>query len=412
MRDARRASRFRWALLFGLLGILFLAAKAYGQSPPLPPAQSAPLTGIVFAGGPGQGLTVSTTDDRFAMTVRARAQVRDTLLATPDLTNEINVKTLRLYVHGHVLSPHLRYFIQMAFGGNDYEAGSATPLFDAWVEYTRFRDINIRVGQFFVPFDRGRTIREFALQFVDRPLIISELSLDRDVGIMLYSTNFLGLHDVLSYNLGIFGGEGRNHFGGSALGFLYVGRLALRPFGAFDDDLEGDLTRLRRVRWMIGIAGAYNQNASRQRSTTGNNLTLGTFDYVYAEADTVFKFAGLSLFGEVIYRQGRTDYNDGMTGGKPAREWSRSAWGYLVQAGVMLIAKLEVTARYAQTFALGDTDPALLTQLQTQGNELGGGINVYLNGHLFKLQADYFYLYGDSIDNGRHQVRLQLDASF
>jgi hypothetical protein len=42
---------------------------------------------------------------------------------------------------------------------------------------------------------------------------------------------------------------------------------------------------------------------------------------------------------------------------------------------------------------------------------VGSGLNLYLNGHALKLQADYFFLFG-SAGEARHLTRLQLDASF
>lgn len=83
---------------------------------------------IAVSGGPGKGFTVATTDDRFAATVRARAQIREPLTAAPALTNELNVKTLRLYLQGHVLSPQLKYLVQLALDyvylyGNDIAHG-------------------------------------------------------------------------------------------------------------------------------------------------------------------------------------------------------------------------------------------------------------------------------------------------
>lgn len=334
------------------------------------------------------------------------------MTASGSPTNELNVKTLRLYLSGHVMTRDLRYWVQLALGGNDFDAGSSSPIFDFWVEYVRLRDLNIRVGQFFVPFDRARTIREFALQLVDRPQVVSELSLDRDVGIMLSSSDLFGSRGILGYQLGVFGGKGRNRFGGGVLGFLYVLRISVRPFGPFDDDQEGDLQRLHRPRLMLGVGGAYNQSSDRQRSTTGNILTLGTPDYGHLAADLVFKYAGFSLLGEVLYRQARSDFYDGTKDGKMVREWSRSAWGYLVQAGMMLTRMVELTARWESLSALGDTDPTLLALVQTQGHQLGSGLNLYLNGHLFKVQGDYFYQFGDDIGKGKHVVRLQLDATF
>jgi phosphate-selective porin OprO and OprP len=49
---------------------------------------------------------------------------------------------------------------------------------------------------------------------------------------------------------------------------------------------------------------------------------------------------------------------------------------------------------------------------RTQGKQLGGGVNLYLNGHAFKVQGDYFYIFGSSGAEPRHLARLQLDASF
>ncbi len=142
---------------------------------------------------------VKTADDRLSFGVRARAQLRSTFVHVGDSdTSETQVRTIRLILGGHVLSPDIRYTVQLAFGGNDFETGNSSPIFDAYVDYTRFRDLNIRVGQFFVPFDRARSVREFALQFVDRQIAVRELNLDRDVGVMLSSSNLFGLQELLS----------------------------------------------------------------------------------------------------------------------------------------------------------------------------------------------------------------------
>lgn len=372
---------------------------------------------VSFSAAPGKGLTLTLGDDRFSLSLRSRAQIRDTVVAQRGrpTTNEINVKTARVWLQGHVLTRHLTYGVQLAFGSADFEPGSSSPIFDAFVDYGRLRDLNIRVGQFFVPFDRARTIREFGLQLVDRPQVVSELSLDRDVGVALSSSDLGGFHGIFGYHLGFFGGEGRNRVGGTGAGFLYTARFVIRPFGAFDDELEGDLTRARRPRMAIGVGGAYNQSTNRQRSTTGTTLTQGTLDYGHAEADLVFKLAGFSLLAEFLYRKARQGSLVGMVNGAEVREWSRSAYGWLVQAGFMVHAKVELAARYDELRPIvGDsgTDPALLALVKATGKELGAGLNVYLNGHAFKLQLDYQYQFGESLSGGRHSPRVQLDASF
>ena len=93
-------------------------------------------------------------------------------------------------------------------------------------------------------------------------------------------------------------------------------------------------------------------------------------------------------------------------------EYSRSTAGYVFQAGMMLVSRLELVARWEQSFALGMTDPTLVAQLRTQGSQLGAGLNWYQDGHGFKVQADYHYIFGDAVAQGRHQARVQVQLSF
>lgn len=223
-----------------------------------PRSEADDSAGAVASIAPGRGITVRARDDSASMTLRARMQLRDTVAMNGDTTNELGVKTARLVAHGHLLSTDLRYYLQLAFGPGDFEAGSSSPIYDAYLEWALHRDLQIRAGQYFVPFDRARTIREFALQFVDRPQLVSEFNLDRDVGLTLMSPDLFGLGGRLGYAVGVFAGAGKNRLGGEPAGFLFVARLSYRPFGAFDDDSEGDLERLPRPRLAVGLAGAYN----------------------------------------------------------------------------------------------------------------------------------------------------------
>lgn len=396
------SSRLRTAgpPLAALLALCPLTAAAQEQdSTPAPEVSAAP----------GHGLTVRSTDGRFSMNVRARIQVRETLGFSGDSsTSDFQIRTARLFFQGHVLSPDVRYLVQLGLTAADYESASPSPLYDAFIEYVGWRDAQLRVGQFFVPFDRARTIREFSLQLVDRQQAVSELGLARDVGIALASSDLGGHGGRWTYALGMFSGAGRNRTGHEPLGFLYSARLGWRPFGEFDDDSEGDLERLPRARLALGVAGAYNHRATRARSTLGSNLTLGTVDFTHAAADLVFKHSGLSLLAEALYRRASPGFREG-----PAtREWASSGWGYLVQVGLMLTSHLEVAARWDELLALEDTAPALTQLVQQQGRETGAGLNYYLNGHLFKFQADYTLRFGQGTTPPLHLVRLQLDATF
>ncbi|WP_437332831.1 porin [Sorangium sp. So ce394] len=368
---------------------------------------------VKVTAAPGKGFTVRTADDTFSSTIRARVQVRETFTHTAeDDTHEINVRTVRLTTSGHFISPDLKYNVQLAFGGNDFEKDSPSPIFDAFVEHTGIRDLNVRVGQFLAPFNRARTLREVSIQQTDRPIAVREFNLDRDVGLMLSSPDLFGLGGRLQYNLFLGGGEGRNRFGAQEHGPLAVARLAVRPFGAFDDDQDGDLSREAKPRLAVGVTGAYNHQTNRQHSTFGTTLSLGAADYLHGAADLIFKYAGFSLAAEAVVRHAERDSFEGEVDGAVVREWTRSGYGYFAQAGYLLTDHVEVAARWDQIFAERGTDPKLVDLVDAQGKQVGGGLNVYLNGYALKLQGDYFYIFGKDASEGRHVARLQLDASF
>ncbi|HLL54745.1 MAG TPA: porin [Myxococcaceae bacterium] len=401
-----------------ILSIPAVAPAAEPATPPPapgaltpPPAKDAPVA-VTLTAVPGKGLIATSEDGRLSVGLRARMQLRNTFTHSDDTdTNELQVRTLRLSVFGNVLAPEIRYTIQLAFGGGDFDSANPSPIFDAFLDFTHHRDLNVRVGQFFVPFDRARTIREFALQMVDRQIVVRELTLDRDVGVMLSSSDLFGFNELFGYHVFVGGGDGRNRFGALKPGAILVGRFVVRPFGNFDEDQEGDLSREQRPRLAIGLAGAWNQNTSRQNSTYGATFALGTTDYLNAALDVVFKYAGFSLLAEGLWRRASEDVLTGMVNGAPATEYTRSGYGYFVQAGMMVHENVEVTARWDQLFTRGGTDPTFAQLADTQGRQLGAGANLYLNGHAFKVQADYFYVFGTE-GTPRHLARLQLDASF
>ena len=364
---------------------------------------------------PGKGFTLQREDKTASINVKGRTQLRATFAqeGEADATDEVQVRTVRLTTQGYVWRPEVRFLTQFAFGGNDFEKDNASPVFDAWVEYGGWRDAQVRVGQFFVPFDRARTTREFALQFVERAATLRDLTLDRDVGVMLWSSDLFGLDQWLGYNLFLGGGEGRHRFGPQELGPLVVGRVTLRPFGGFEEEQEGDLARSPTPKLALALAGGYNHQTNRLQSTYGPTFTAGRVDYTHAAADLQLRWRGLSVLAEVLYKGASDELLVAEVEGSRVEEATRAGWGWLAQAGYMLTQELELVGRAERSYAAQGTDPKLVEQAQTQGQQLGGGLNLYLNGHALKVQTDYFYTFGPSAASlDRHAVRLQVDASF
>lgn len=386
-----------------------LSATSHAAEPP------------TVAAAPGKGVTITSADDSFSLQLRSRFQLREVVTAkapgddgSRDLTAQTQVSTLRLWFSGHVLDPDTRYMIQLALAPNDFRDGTISPIFDAYFDLVGNPNASVRVGQMFVPFDRARTIREFALQMATRPRPVSELTLDRDVGVYLYSNHLGGDDSPLAYRLGVFGGGGPNVLTGKEPGGLAVARVELAPFGYFDDvDQEGDLDRREEPALSLGVGAAYNLNTNRARSTT--STTFGaTTDYLHGAADLVFKLRGFALTVEGLYRDASADVvRSEDDDGNPVVEATRSGWGALVQPSFMLTKKLEASARYSRMGAFEGTDPELVDELAAKENEVAGGLSYYLNGHRFKIQSTWVGTFGEEgFGAAEHAGYLQVDATF
>ncbi len=374
--------------------------------------QSKPEADISAA--PGKGFTIKY-GDAFSFNLRGRFQLRYQLDVPPEDTagdrsyqQLINIGTARLWFSGNAFRPELTYMIQLAVAGRDYRDGATSPLFDAFVDWKADRDFNIRAGQFFVPFDRLRTVREFALQMADRPVPIGELTLDRDAGVVFYSEKFLG--SPFAWRAGVFGGGGTNLSAGKEPGFLLTARLEARPLGPIDDDSEGDLERRSKPGLAIGAGIARNWNTNRQRSTTGITFAGGTTDYLHLAADAVFKWQGFAAQLEYLWKNAAEDrIISADDDGAAVTEWTRSGSGWVAQASYTFDPPFEIVGRFSKLYAFSGTDPRLV-----DADEVGVGANYYINGHQFKIQTDWIAKVptDSDFDDAAHVAHLQLDATF
>jgi len=353
----------------------------------------------------GRGVTIMRWDRSFSLNLRARFQGRSTLLSpiagrNTGWSNSEGIRRMRIVAQGRVLDDWA-YYVQLGFAGLDLEPDVASPLRDAHLTWTHVRDLHVRVGQMKVPFDRQRLVSSAYLQLTDRSLSTLEFNLDRDVGLTVFSENLFGWNELLSYQVGVFGGDGRNRLG-NASGALWVGRLEIKPLGPFDSLSEGDLKRSATPRLAVAAATAHNQNSNRSRSTFSDTFQFGRIDYTHVTADLHFKWYGFSLLTSAFTRSVNTHQLVRQNEAKPGIERSRPGTGYYLQCGQMLTDEVEVVGR------VGEGKPSRGLPGFQGFQEYGGGVNYYLQGHDLKLQGDYFYAAGNEYSTGRHQVRLQV----
>jgi hypothetical protein len=204
---------------------------------------------------------------------------------------------------------------------------------------------------------------------------VNELTLDRDIGVVAFSAP---LADAFSYQVGVFGGDGRNRLN-SGIGLLGTARVQWTPLGKFDDDhVEGDVTREQRPRLAAALGVGFNAASPRARSTIGAFRPDDRVDYAHATADVLWKASGVSVLAAGL---GRVATSSELAGAQ-----ARSAIGGLVQIGLMVSEHAEVAARF------GHLEP-LSVPVKNEGDlvrseELRVAVNYYVLGHDLKLSND------------------------
>lgn len=356
----------------------------------------------------GEGVTVKAGD--FRLNLRGRIQVQGLSIfptegSSVHRQNAIMVRRARLAMKGD-FPWHLSMNLQLAFATLDMESDAPNVLRDFNIQWTPLRDVSFRLGQMKVPFDVQRVISSSAQQFVDRSTVTGEFNLDRDVGLVVFSDDFLGFGGRLRYAVGIFGGDGRNRIG-TNVGLLYAGRIRYSPFGSLDDKFEGDPSRTSPFRLALGAGLGHNVATNRPRSTTVAPYQAARFDYTHATGDIHVKWRGLSLLSEVYWRQANEDSQTNTVKSASVTEYSRSGWGWFTQAGAYVTPWLELGARYGDSYPFAGTDPAF-----TRLREVGGTINLMFDAHNLKLQTDAFWLDDGRGGNGRVQLRIQAQVFF
>ncbi len=141
-------------------------------------------------------------------------------------------KRVRLDFQGDIAAK-LDYRLQLEFVG--------PKIVDAFLRYRPFEALNFQLGEFKIPFSIENTeYPPLKYEFIDYPLALCRLvSIDdvcglsgatgRDMGLMAYGGFFHREgYSVLSYNIGVFNGEGINTWDRNKSKDI-VGHLALRP---------------------------------------------------------------------------------------------------------------------------------------------------------------------------------------
>ena len=341
-------------------------------------------------------------DSLFLMNLRFRMQSRAgfNTIAGDDLgvdEFEMRVRRLRLRFDGFVLNPRFQYYIQLAFSHSDLnleDQDKAQPVRDAILYYTFNDNFYMGFGQSKLPGNRQRVNSSGNLQFADRSIVNSTLTLDRDFGFFGYYT-FKMPQSILMLKGAVTTGDGRN---ASAIneGLAYTGRAEFLPFGAFEnsgDYSEGDLEFEESPKLSIGAAFSKNFKATKTGGQLGKEL-YGTRDLTSFIFDAIFKYHGWAASSEYIRRD--TD-NPITTNNLGETRHVFTGYGINTQLSKMVSRKTEVALRYA--FVNPEEE---IESVQDRIDEALVGVTRYLNGHRIKIQGNIGYRWLDGVQQLDH----------
>ncbi len=276
-------------------------------------------------------------------------------------TSSFTMRRVRLMFMGHMFTPDLKYFVQLAgeTAENAQNPGSVQ-LLDAVVTSTHLPLLNVVGGQYKVYFNRSQINNATSMQFAERSGVMDAFTASglnrRDIGLTIMNDEEIY---PVNYYFGVFNGlgPGFNRFGsfsseqptidcpggqtgGTSPGcpqtdqrnlnanfrsdvsqLMYTARLNFNILGRPGYG-EGDMAYSETPQLAVGGGYAYNPgintatgnafvgidlanlNVRRQLATFGNGRELGwgVLDFSTYAFDGVFKYRGFSLQGEWYWK--------------------------------------------------------------------------------------------------------------
>jgi phosphate-selective porin OprO and OprP len=362
----------------------------------------------------GKGLiNVTAKDSSWATKVAFRFQSQyegNYDFSDSSFSDRAFVRRARIKGSGYAFSPRLKYKFE-------YDVANGYVL-DAVLKWNFSGNWTVWFGQTKLPGNIERVFSSQKLQLVDRSLLNSQFTLDRDAGFQLRHHFKIGNNFIVREKFAVSQGEGLNQLGSSS-GNDYTARLELLPFGKFTkkgDYFASDLIREQKPKLMLCMTYDYNKNVIRKRGQKGDQVpdiyiienNLRSLQTIFA--DIHFKYKGLSFMGEYVNRT--------IPNGSPVlwaiydingeiidvEETYYTGSAINLQMGYLMKNNWEIAGRYTQV------TPEAIT-LNNNISQYTLGFSRYVVGHNLKVQGDISLTQEDTKDN-KLMFRLQTEFNF
>ena len=371
----------------------------------------------------GKGLfNLVGEDSTWTMKVGLRAQLLGSSTWEENNGNETSFLTrrARLKFDGYAYSPKLKYKVELGLsnrdlsGASQYTSNAPRYILDAVLQWNFYQNFELWFGQTKLPGNRERVISSGNLQQVDRSLLNSRFTIDRDFGFQLRHHFNITETFIVKEIFSLAQGEGRNITTGNLGGHQYTGRIELLPFGNFASkgDYKGsDLKREKKPKLAIGLSYDYNNNAVKTRSNQGSYMTIDGADDAYFETnintvflDAMFKYNGVSLMAEYSDRTASDAFAKNSDGSLTGDE-VQVGKGLNLQMGYLFNNDIELSGRYTHI----ELDKNITGKNPESQYTLG--LSKYIVGHKLKVQTDISHLEIEG-SNNKLMYRLQVDFHF
>ena len=322
--------------------------------------------GIGVAGLQNGRFFIQSPDEQNRLNIGGRIQPRFEYQRreNDDNFSRFRFRRLRVDFRGHVINEDLAFRIMPELRDN-------ARLDTAYVNY-RFSDsIQIRAGQYNIPFAWERDVSSSRHQLIERSTANNAFQWPggggKDIGLTFHGQPVEGIR----YGIGIFGGEGRNLSGESTEGFMFSGRATWSPIGDYPGT-ETLVEALDGTNVSFG-AGAWYANKSAVMDWSPTDPGEQTANASAATLDAHLQHGRFSAHASGFVRH--VDVReDGFS--------SFDGSGFNVQGGYLILPeRLFGAVRYSQATPDHDRDEGKI-------REVVGGLQVFHVGHRSKIHFE------------------------
>jgi len=362
-----------------------------------------------------KGLLVESEDGNFSMLMNVRGQFRLTNVSSSDLVGEedgveeetgFRIRRARLKMNGHVFRPWLKYKFEYGLVGNS--------LLTFRMDVAKKKGLGLWVGQYKVPYNRERLDSSGKQQFVDRSIVNSPFTVDRQQGLSLTGRLFKGTRADSTYAVGMYTGTGRGGDLESDRKGMYLARWQwnflkrLLPFS------QSDLKRYAEGHGSFAVAAATNSGRYTRFSSSGGGQLPGfeaTDDpdrYKLEQWMAEFSYMRRGLSAQSEYHFKRIDDRD-VQQTTELEGWYGQIGYFFNEVWSAFPKQLEFALRVAAVNTIEGISEV------PADRELTLGMNWFFSGHHNKLTLDTSRLkstIGAGSEDTGWRARLQWDVSF